>query len=163
MNGERSEDVMKDLHLVTYCGLYCGLCAQCCRIPQRARSLQDAMRLEGYEYWGEELADFKSFWKFLNDLAESESRCSCRSGHCGPSSCELRKCARSRNVEVCVFCDEYPCDRIKALAARYPTLLADGQRLKTIGMEAWIGEQEERRRSGFCYADIRCRPKGPST
>ena len=35
--------------LVAYYGRDCGLCAQCCRIPQRALSLQDAMRLAGYE------------------------------------------------------------------------------------------------------------------
>jgi len=148
-----------DLRLVTYCGLYCGLCAQCCRIPQRAQSLQHAMRLEGYEYWGKEIPGFEQFWKFLSDLAESESRCSCRSGQCGPSFCEIRKCARARGVEVCVFCGEYPCQHIQGLATRYPTLLADGQRMKDTGIEAWINEQEERRRSGFVYADIRCEPE----
>ena len=42
------------------------------------------------------------------------------------------------------------------LARRYPTLLADGQRMNKIGIEDWIQEQEERRRSGFAYADVRC-------
>lgn len=150
--------MINNLRLVAYCGLYCGLCAQWCRIPQRARSLQHAMRLEGYEYWGRETPGFEAFWKFLDGLAESESRCSCRDGQCGSSFCEIRKCARARGVEVCVFCREYPCNRLEALAARYPTLLADGLRMKTLGMEAWIAEQEERRRSGFAYADIRCPP-----
>jgi len=143
------------LRLVTYCGLYCGLCAQCCRIPQQARSLQDTMRREGYEYWGKEISGFEQFWKFLGGLADSESRCSCRSGGCGPSFCAIRKCARARGVEVCVFCDEYPCQHIQGLAKRYPNLLADGQRMKNVGIDAWIKEQEERRRSGFAYADIR--------
>ncbi len=154
---------MNNLRLVTYCGLYCGLCAQCCRIPQRAQSLQQAMRLEGYDYWGKEIPGFEPFWKFLSGLAESESRCSCRSGECGPSFCEIRKCARSKGIEVCVFCGEYPCKLIAALAARYPTLLADGRRMKKVGLDVWIDEQEERRRSGFCYADVRCHPENYST
>lgn len=88
------------LRLVAYCGLYCELCAQCCRIPQRAQGLRHAMRLEGYEDWGKELPAFELFWKFLSGLAESESRCSCRSGQCGPSFCEIRGCARGKNVKV---------------------------------------------------------------
>jgi hypothetical protein len=31
------------LEFVTYCGLYCGLCAARTRIPQRAAALQEAM------------------------------------------------------------------------------------------------------------------------
>ena len=38
---------MPDLKHVTYCGLYCGLCAQCYRIPQRALALREAMSKEG--------------------------------------------------------------------------------------------------------------------
>jgi hypothetical protein len=37
-------------------------------------------------------------------------------------------------------------------------LLADGKRMKAIGLEKWIKEQEKRRATGFAYADIRCKP-----
>ncbi len=151
----RETDNMSDLRLVAYCGVYCGICAQCCRIPQAAQSLQQAMRLEGYEYWGKEFPGFETFWKFLDSLAQSESRCSCRSASCGPPFCGIRKCARARGIEVCVFCHDYPCPYIRKVAERYPTLLSDGLRMKSIGIEAWIREQEERRSSGFAYADIR--------
>jgi len=40
----------------------------------------------------------------------------------------------------------------------YPTLIADGKRIKKIGIDAWIEEQEERVKTGFAYADIRCYP-----
>ena len=149
---------MPDLQLVTYCGLYCGLCAQRNRIPERARTLQDAMRKEGYEHWGQGIPGFKEFWQFLGGLAESESRCSCRGGDCGPPFCGIRKCAQQRGVEVCPFCQEYPCKRIDGIAKGYPTLLADGKRMKEIGLEAWIDEQEERAKTGFAYVDIRCYP-----
>ncbi len=163
-SGEQREETMSDLSLVAYCGVYCGLCAQCCRIPLRARNLQQAMRLEGYESWGGELPGFNEFWSFLGDLAESESRCSCRGGKCGPPFCQIRKCASARSVEVCVFCGDYPCAHIRMVAERYPTLLPDGQRMKSIGIEAWIAEQEERRKTGFAYADVRYqleKPKEP--
>lgn len=149
---------MSDLRLVAYCGLYCGLCAQCSRIPQRTKSLREAMQKEGYEHWGQEIPGFKEFWKFLEGLADSEAKRSCRDGTCGPSFCGIRKCAREKGVDVCVFCEEYPCERILGLAKGYPTLLADGERMQKIGIEAWIDEQAERRKTGFAYVDIRCYP-----
>ena len=59
---------------------------------------------------------------------------------------------------MCPFCDEYPCDRILGLAKGYVTMLADGKRMKEIGIERWIEEQEKRKATGFAYVDIRCEP-----
>ncbi|MBN1423579.1 DUF3795 domain-containing protein [Candidatus Fermentibacteria bacterium] len=149
---------MPDLTLVTYCGLYCGLCAQRNRIPGRARSLQDAMQREGYDLWGHDIPGFPEFWEFLGDLAHSEERCRCRDGRCGPFFCGIRKCASSKGVTVCPLCGEYPCHRVLGIAKGYPTLLADGARMKELGLDAWIAEQEERKKTGFAYADIRVHP-----
>ncbi len=44
------------------------------------------------------------------------------------------------------------------IAKGYPTLIADGERMKEIGIEAWIDEQEERAKTGVAYVDIRCYP-----
>jgi hypothetical protein len=149
---------MENLKLVTYCGLYCGLCAQRGRIPRRANELRETMAREGYEVWGSEIPGFNLFWKFLTDLCDPDKACSgCRQDG-GPPFCSIRKCARQRGVDVCVFCEEYPCSRVLEIARGYPTLVADGKRIKEIGMDAWIEEQEERAERGFTYADIRCHP-----
>jgi len=116
------------------------------------------MRKEAWDQWGPAIAGFKEFWCFLNGLADSESRCSCRGGQCGAPFCAIRKCAQTKGVDVCPFCHEYPCSRILGLAKGYVTMLADATRMKDIGIEAWIVEQEERRTTGFAYADIRCHP-----
>jgi hypothetical protein len=149
---------MTDLTKVTYCGLYCGLCAQGGRIPQRAGALRDTMQKEGWNHWGGEIPGFNEFWSFLGRLIDGEAQCSCRGGTCGPPFCGIRKCAREKGVEVCPFCDEYPCDRILGLAKGYVFMLSDAERMKAIGMDAWIAEQEERRATGFAYADVRCHP-----
>jgi len=78
---------MADLRQVTYCGLYCGLCAQCNRIPKRAAALRESMQKEGWDRWGKEIPRFVEFWEFLNWLVKSEARCSCRGGDCGPPFC----------------------------------------------------------------------------
>ena len=152
------EGNVTDLKLVTYCGLYCGLCAQRTRVPRQARALRDTMRTEGYEDWAREIPGFDEFWRFLASLCHPDEACpGCRQG-AGPPFCGIRKCALGRGIDVCVQCREYPCRRIAELAQGYPTLLADGERMVTIGISAWIEEQEERRKTGFAYADIRCYP-----
>jgi hypothetical protein len=150
--------MMADLTQVTYCGLYCGLCSARCRIPRHSRELRDAMAKEGWAEWGTNVPGFTGFWAFLGGIADGESNCSCRERDCGPPFCGIRKCARTRGVEVCAFCSEYPCHRILGLAKGYVMMLADGQRMREIGMDAWIAEQEARRASGFCYCDTRCEP-----
>lgn len=150
---------MANLKLVTYCGLYCGLCSQKNRTPKRAKALLDIMKKDGYEYWGGELPGFKEFWKFLKKLIELERPPNnCRDGKCGPPFCSIRKCAKEKGIEICVFCKEYPCKRIEGIAKGYPTLFADGKRIKKIGIDKWIKEQEERAKTGFSYVDIRCYP-----
>jgi len=113
---------------------------------------------QGYEFWGKQIPEFDQFWSFLTRLCDPEKSClGCRQGG-GPPFCSIRRCARERRVDVCVFCPEYPCKRVVQLADGYPTLIADGKRMKKVGIEAWIQEQKKRSKTGFVYADIRCHP-----
>lgn len=149
---------MADLRLVTCCGLYCELCAQRGRIPRRAAALKDSMAKEGYEHWARQIPGFNEFWAFLEGLCDPNQACpGCQQGG-GPPFCGIRKCAQRREVELCPLCAEYPCERFEGIAKGYPTLLADSKRMAEIGVEKWIAEQEERARTGFAYADIRCHP-----
>lgn len=149
---------MTHRELVTSCGLYCDLCGSRGRIPQRAQHLRDSMAEEGYEFWGKELPGFTEFWKFLDTLCDHEKACpGCRQGG-GPPFCSIRKCCQKKGYNVCVFCEDYPCHRIEALARGYPTLVADGKRMKEIGIDKWVKEQKKRAKTGFVYSDIRCYP-----
>ena len=146
------------LEQVTYCGLYCGLCSHRNRTPKQAGALRETMHKDGWEFWSGEQTNFKEFWTFLSKLAEMESDCSCRLDKCGPPFCGIKKCARKKGIDVCPFCDEYPCRRILGLAEGYVNILGDGKRMKEKGLKVWIVEQEKRRKTGFAYADIRNRP-----
>ena len=149
---------MDELRLVTYCGLYCGLCAERGRIPRQAGALRESMSKEGYEDWGSDLPGFQEFWSFLGRLCDPDQACpGCRQGG-GPPFCAIRKCVQRRGLEVCAFCEEYPCQNVLVLSKGYPTLIADGRRMRESGLEAWIREQEERAKTGFAYVDIRCHP-----
>jgi hypothetical protein len=151
---------MANLERVTYCGLYCGLCLNGGRIPERAGELRDLLRRVSVEKWGPDLPDFAPFWLFLARLAEFSSHVSCREHSCGPEPCVIRECAESRRVDACPFCSDYPCGSVRALAARYVTLLGDGHRMREVGLDRWVEEQEARRARGFAYADIRFEPHG---
>ncbi len=147
---------MENLELVTYCGLYCGLCSTRCRIPRQADALLQTMRKEGWEHWGQEIDNFKPFWVFLNNLSKNKENSYCRGGKCGPPFCTIKKCAREKGIQACPFCTEYPCRRIQGLAKGYVNMIGDGRRMKEIGLEKWVAEQEERAKTGFAYVDIRC-------
>ncbi len=148
--------MIEQLEFVTYCGLYCGLCADRARIPKRAAALQEAMAEEGWPYWGHTVPGFTEFWRFLEGLHATGGCPGCRAGG-GFPQCQIRVCARERGLELCSRCSDFPCDHIEALGARYPTLIADNRRLQAVGLEQWLSEQQERARRGFVYADIRYR------
>ena len=142
------------LAFVTYCGLYCNLCADRGRIPRQAAALQETMAEEGWPHWGPSISGFTQFWAFLEKL-QTEGGCpGCRAGG-GYPECDIRACARERNLDLCSQCAGFPCERIEALGERYPTLIADNRRMQRVGLERWLAEQEERVRRGVIYADFR--------
>lgn len=141
------------LDFVTYCGLYCGLCAERTRIPTQAAALQAAMFEEGWPYWGPTMPGFDEFWGFLQELTKGGCP-GCRAGG-GYPECQMRICARDRGLELCVQCSEFPCGHVEVLAARYPTLITDNRRLRAVGLGRWLAEQDERARRGIVYADLR--------
>ena len=150
-----------DLKLVGYCGCYCGLCAVRVLFSKHAQQLRETLQQEGMDYWYKYVPDmrktFPVFWKFLNDLTGYD--CSCRTGG-GPSTCRIRLCAKKRGVSVCPLCDDYPCTHIENYTKIYPATIEDGKRLKEVGLEEWIKEQEERARRGFIYAQSKIPRRG---
>lgn len=143
------------LRHVAYCGLHCGLCAHRNRIPQQAHQLQKSLHEEGMDNWYKytEMKDtFPTFWQLLQNLTELD--CTCRTGG-GPPDCEIRQCAKQKNIDICTQCEEYPCKLIQNLAEHYPTIIQDGRRLQKIGLKKWVKEQEKRAKRGVVYADIR--------
>jgi hypothetical protein len=142
------------LEFVTYCGLYCGLCAERARIPGHAAALQQAMAEEGWPSWGQSVPGFTEFWQFLEGLQARGGCPGCRADG-GFPQCRIRICARERGIDRCSACPDFPCGHVEALGAIYPTLIADNRRLQVVGPAQWLSEQQERARRGFIYADIR--------
>jgi len=148
-----------DLKYVTYCGLYCRHCdIYRTAIARQASALCETLRNEREKQPElERMNGFKEFWAVLEELAQNQSEGKCRGcrGGCGDPDCEIRKCARSRRVEVCSSCADYPCQKIHAFVKKYPHVIGDGMRQKAVGLSKWIEEQEQRYRAGFCFVDLR--------
>ena len=153
--GKASGPAGPKMDFITYCGLYCGLCAERCRIPKQAAALTDSLHKEGWDSFALSQPGAKEFWRILNDKADPAKACrGCRSGG-GFPGCQIRKCAREKSLTACPDCADYPCAKISDFAKVYPTTISDGGRMKEVGIERWAAEQEERAKAGFCYADIR--------
>ena len=157
----RNSSAPLKLRLLAHCGIYCGLCSSRNRMPAQALTLRQTMWKGGWDSLTDEVKDFKEFWRFLNRIADPEESCpGCRTAGAppfcgGPGSCDIRQCALGRKVDLCVYCRDWPCARIERLSRGYVTLIADGKRLKKIGLDKWLKEQQARAKTGFCYSDIR--------
>ena len=116
----------------------------------------ESMKKADYEHRGQDIEGFTEFWRLLNNLAVvGDDKC-CRTEKCGNPSCAIRKCVTEKGIYVCPECQDYPCAKIKVLGRSEPTLVHDGERIKEVGLDAWIVEQEKRKRAGFRYEDVRC-------
>lgn len=147
---------MEKISEVSYCGVYCPNCGERCSLPTKASALVEAMKEGEYDDWAHGLEGFTTFWDFLNGIADPPVVKSCRNETCGFPPCGMRKCAKAKGIECCPLCEDYPCEMIKVFSGSEPTLIFDGMRMKEIGVEQWIEEQEIRRSKGFNYGMVRC-------
>jgi len=153
------EDKMKESSAyLCYCGLNCKLCSLIATLSKQAKTLFETMQEDGWEYYGQELyPQFPQFWEVLKDLKEvGETSPLCKGG-CGDPECEIRKCAIAKELQVCAFCTEYPCERLVSFTRRYPFLLQNNDRIKEIGLEAWLAEQDELAAQGITNKILRQR------
>jgi predicted amidophosphoribosyltransferase len=119
--------------VVGVCGLYCGACYHYrASYPEGRHLLEEAVRRgrdpEGFTCQG------------------------CRSDvlyiHPGCARCEIRACAEGRGVQHCGLCAAFPCQRIEAFQGdgrvHHRDVLAQLERLRTQGVDAWLTEQAQR-------------------
>ncbi|MCR4429248.1 MAG: DUF3795 domain-containing protein [Caldiserica bacterium] len=142
---------------VACCTLYCGLCASRRRIPHEAKKLREMLKKEGYDQGYFDVPElhpiFENFWEGLNLLADVPCR-GCQDGG-GYPSCPVRKCVKEKQLFSCAECSQFPCQMLKDFLKNYPLFNGDSKRLKEIGYEKWVKEQEKRATAGFSYADVR--------
>lgn len=136
---------MKDSRAyLAHCGLYCRMCSIIATLPVLAAKLHENMKEEGWEYWGTEVfPEFGTFWKILTELSNKHETCPACIGGCGDPECKIRTCAQGKGLDVCAYCEEFPCKLLTDFSKMYPFILKNNERIKEIGIDAWLKEQDE--------------------
>ena len=149
-------DIKLSIKDIAYCGLNCRMCNLTTILPETAQKLYQIMKDDGWEFFGSIVhKEFNDFWKVLNSLAGLQENCPLCKGGCGNPDCKLRICAREKGLEVCAFCNSYPCADLQEFQkGRYTFLEANNLSLREKGLERWLAEQEELVRKGLRNADL---------
>jgi hypothetical protein len=85
-------------------------------------------------------------------MAEDGICVSCRDGGSNPG-CAIRACAKEKGIEMCAFCDGYPCEKFNDMFKGISTLEHDNDLLRKSGWDAWSALQEERLARGYSYQE----------
>lgn len=141
-----------DKKYMCYCGLYCENCATKAKVEPAARALHREMKKAGFEGMVKFLPDGDAFWNFLKSMAEEGTCESCQGGSGNPG-CEIRICAKEKGVKMCALCESYPCEKFSGFFAGYPAVKEDNALLRESGLEAWAKLQDERKATGYSYAE----------
>ncbi len=148
--------------LAAYCGLYCGACAvKNGQIRDTAKALQQMLEAYGYAQWAPMLAEFvpatKHYPEFEGVLAwlMAQDCEGCLAGGGNPA-CAIRICAREKGFAGCWECAEVACEKLQEIdqAHCYPGALENRQRIREIGLAAWLAEQAAKVKEGFSYLDV---------
>ena len=135
-----------------YCGLYCENCEVKVKVEPAAKVLFNAMKKAGFEEVISFIPGGDGFWPFLKGMAVDGICVSCKEGS-GDPGCQIRICARSKGVDMCALCDEYPCEKIIGFFGRNPALEHDNALLRDKGWDAWEELQDKRKSDGYIFQD----------
>ena len=121
----------------------CGLnCASCFIYHKRDENDPDVQR---------EIQETIKWFREERNLDLSKEDLVCK-GCLGPldvhwsPDCEMMMCAREKGLKHCFECEDFTCALIEKFATNgmghHRGAVEDSKRMKEIGLEAWISEQE---------------------
>jgi hypothetical protein len=68
--------------------------------------------------------------------------------------CKMMLCAKKKGIQYCFQCGEFPCGILKEFASdgavHHKKTVENLHRMKQIGVDAWIAEQEKNGKCSFC-------------
>lgn len=70
----------------------------------------------------------------------------------GCQKCSIRACAKTKNVEYCIDCGEYPCNLFSVLNQRIHFQVSDNnpKRIRKEGLAKWLSEENKRWKCTKC-------------
>lgn len=131
------------------CGVYCGQCpngnGRVKMIAGELKRLVDTVRYN----WVSMVVKSFSFEEFRKGLEWfSNAQCPmCLNG--GGAPCENRKCASEKKLQSCLLCDNYlACKHTEYQREWYPFVVENYNRVKQVGFQKHLEEEEERTKAG---------------
>jgi hypothetical protein len=131
------------------CGVYCGQCPNGNgRVRYAAGELKRLVDTTRYG-WVEEAVKSFSFNEFRKGL-EWFSQAQCRGCHkMDGAPCQNRGCAEEKGLRSCLECGEYlTCSHTEYMRDTYPFVVDNYRRVKEVGLEKHLDEEEQRARAG---------------
>ena len=131
------------------CGLSCEKCFGFTqgRIAGLAKDLERA--LGNFDVYAQRFSHFlpvfenyPAFKEVLVYLAAPDCA-GCRAGACKYPNCGVIECFRSKGVDFCFQCDEFPCEKTNFDPHLHRRWLQMNQRMKEIGPEAYYEETRD--------------------
>jgi hypothetical protein len=148
---------MKDLDLITYCGLCAGTCCGWHEnvIDRRlAKALAELVDANNCDRWMPQAVkefDYREFRKGLEYFG-SEGRLTCT--HCCRSpivqcaqnpKCKIKKCCIKRKVDLCFECDDFPC----VIIGDNKSMLKRAKEYRTFGRKKWLQKEKRKAKQGY--------------
>ncbi|MFH1153646.1 MAG: DUF3795 domain-containing protein [Pseudomonadota bacterium] len=131
------------------CGLSCRKCFAFVRgdISLHSRKLKDLfgnfdIYAERFSSFLPEFKDYPPFEKMLSFFAAPDCT-GCRQGKCKYPNCGVVKCYKSKGVDFCFQCHEFPCNRTNFDPHLVERWIRMNTRMKEIGVEAYFEETRE--------------------
>jgi hypothetical protein len=98
---------------------------------------------------------FKEFRKGLEWFANAQYP-TCLKG--GGAPCENKKCAEEKNIESCLLCEDYlTCKHTEYHRDWYPFVIENYERVKQVGFQKHLEEEEEKAKPGVDLIRARAR------
>lgn len=129
--------------VISVCGLNCAKCD----IYQAGRDNEE-LRNEIIEWFGKERDE--------NVKPEQVTCEGCRGSveRHWSSDCKMMLCARKNGLQHCFECEKSPCTRVNKFSlngiSHHKRTVQNLKRMKEIGIESWIKEQERKGKCVFC-------------
>ncbi|MGE5809087.1 MAG: DUF3795 domain-containing protein [Nitrospirota bacterium] len=145
----KHDDIVK---ILAPCGLDCMKCQMSADGDIRRHS-QELKRLlgsfDGYaERFSKFLAVYGNYPQF-KDLLDHFSRANCkgcRQGDCKYPNCGVAKCSKSKGVDFCFQCQEFPCNKSNFDPNLHERWIRMNRRMRELGVEAYYEETKDRPR-----------------
>ena len=132
------------------CGVYCGQCPSGNgRVKIIAGELKRLVDTVGYDWVESAVKSFKfeEFRKGLEWFAQAQCPM-CLNG--GGAPCDNKRCAAEKRLASCLLCADYlTCEHTIYQRDRYPFVVENYERVKQVGLQKHLEEEEERARAGI--------------